>query len=191
MKLKTAIAVLVIGLCPAASWAAEQGSEQHSQAAVQDSTVTGASGESAQDNGKTIGWQYVNGRTTDAERGGMQGAQSAESSGSPNVATAATADNDSGDSQDQLATTEAAQESAQDQVMGDQSIRLQGIPEGLEDKLVVILPADWQGSLSDLLAALEETSQDSEILVLRRDTQEDVSPQDSSDMEDTSGTDAR
>ena len=186
MKLKTAFAVLVIGLCPAVSWAAEQDSAQPPQPAAQ-----------TQDTGKTTGWQYVNGRATDAERG-MQDAQSANGSTSGNVAAAATADDDSAGDQDQLAATESAQqqsaqeESAQDQAMPDQSMRLQGIPEGLEDKLVVILPADWQGSLSDLLAALEETSQDSEILVLKRDTQqEDMSSQDSNDMEDTSDTGSR
>jgi hypothetical protein len=198
MKLKTAIAVLIVGLCPAAAWAgAEKDSAQQPQAsAQQDSTAPGASGASAQDSGKTTGWQYVNGRTTNAERE-MQGAQSASNADSPRAADAASAaDDDSSDSDrssdTQNPSMESAQDPAQEQAMGDQSIQLQGIPEGLQDKLVVILPTDWQGSLRDLLAALEQTSQDSEILVLRRETQaDDMSSQNSEDIEDTSDTDSR
>src|SRR4051812_3833825 len=191
MKLKTAIAVLIVGLCPAAAWAgAEKDSAQQPQAsAQQDSTAPGASGASAQDSGKTSGWQYVNGRSTNAERD-MQGAQSASNADSPRAANAASADDDSSDTQNP--SMESAQDPAQEQAMGDQSIQLQGIPEGLQDKLVVILPTDWQGSLRDLLAALEQTSQDSEILVLRRETQaDDMSSQNSEDIEDTSDTDSR
>jgi hypothetical protein len=189
MKLKTAIAVLMAALSPAAVWAgADKDSAQQPQAsAQQDSTARGAS--SAQDNGKTTGWQYVNGRTANAERE-MQGAQSASNSGSADAANA-TAEDDSSDDQASSAL-ESEQQSTQDQAMGDQSIQLQGMPEGLQDKLVVILPTDWQGSLRDLLAALEQTSQDSEILVLRRENQEeDTSSQNSDDVEDTSDTSSR
>jgi hypothetical protein len=194
MKLKTAIAVLVVGLCPAAVWAgAEQDSAPQPQASEQKSSASDASGESAQNNGKVIDWQYVNGRA--ADKGGMQSAQPGSNADSTSAADA----EDSGGAQDQSATEGGAQdqsaseEAGQDQAMGGQSMQLEGIPEGLEDKLVVILPTNWQGSLRDLLSALEQTSQDSEILVLKRGDQDaDMSSQDSAeDVEGTSDTSSR
>jgi hypothetical protein len=184
MKLKTAIAVLIVGLCPAAVWAgAEQDSAQQPQASEQKSSGSSSSSESSQSNGRVTDWQYVNGRAADNHQ--MQGAQSDSNS---DAASAAAAE-DSDDAQDQSSSLE----SGQDQAMGGQSMQLQGIPEGLEDKLVVILPTKWQGSLQDLLAALEQTSQDSEILVLRRQDQDaDMSSQDSAeDTDDTSDTSSR
>jgi len=183
MELKTAIAVLVVALCPAAVWAgAEQDSAQQPQASEQKSSGNGAS-TSAQGNGKVTDWQYVNGRAADSR--GTQGAQAGRNSTPAGAADA----EDSDDAQDQSSSVE----SGQDQAMGGQSMQLQGIPEGLEDKLVVILPTNWQGSLQDLLAALEQTSQDSEILVLKRQDQDaDMSSQDSGeDMDDTSDTSSR
>jgi hypothetical protein len=185
MKLKTAIAVLVVGLCPAAVWAGtEQDSPQQPQASEQKSSASGASSESAQSNGKVTDWQYVNGQA--ADKRGMQGAQAGID---PDTGSAADA-GDSGDAQDQSASNESEQ---QDQAMGDQPMQLQGIPEGLQDKLVVILPTNWQGSLRDLLAALEQTSQESEILVLKRQEQDDdMSSEDSAeDVDETSDTSSR
>ncbi|MFL6579468.1 MAG: hypothetical protein ACJ8G2_01895 [Burkholderiales bacterium] len=184
MKLKTAIAVLVVGLCPVAVWAgAEQDSAPQPQASEQKSSASDASGESAQNNGKVIDWQYVNGRA--ADKRGMQSAQPGSDADSTSAADA----EDSDGAQDQSASEEAGQ----DQAMGGQSMQLEGIPEGLEDKLVVILPTNWQGSLRDLLSALEQTSQDSEILVLKRGDQDaDMSSQDSAeDVEETSDASSR
>jgi len=198
MKLKTAIAVLVVGLCPAAVWAgAEKDSSQQPQASEQHNSSAG--GASAQSNGKTTGWQYVDGRAASAERGVQNTQQPQGSSDSANAANAGQATNaesaesaESNSSNDQDEDQSAAVESGSEQLGGDQSTQLQGIPEGMEDKLVVILPTNWQGSLRDLLAALEQTSQASEILVLRREGQDDdMSSEDSSDVEDTSDTSSR
>ncbi|HXF16642.1 MAG TPA: hypothetical protein VN496_06535 [Burkholderiales bacterium] len=202
MKLKTAIAVLVVGICPAVVWAgADKDSSQQPQASDQhNSSAGGASAESAQSNGKTTGWQYVDGRAASAERGVQNTQQPQGSSDSANAANAGQATNaesaesaESNSSNDQDEHQSAAVESGSEQQMGgDQSTQLQGIPEGMEDKLVVILPTNWQGSLRDLLAALEQTSQASEILVLRREGQDDdMSSEDSSDVEDTSDTSSR
>jgi hypothetical protein len=201
MKLKTAIAVLVVGLCPAAVWAdAEKDSSQQPQASEQhNSSAGGTPAESAQSNGKTTGWQYVDGQAARADRG-TQSAPPQRSSDSANAGNAGKARNaesaesaESNSSNDQDQDQSAAVESGSEQEMGgDQSTQLQGIPEGMEDKLVVILPTNWQGSLRDLLAALEQTSQASEILVLRREGQDaDMSSENSGDVDDTSDTSSR
>jgi hypothetical protein len=200
MKLKTAIAVLAVGLCPAAVWAAaEKDSSQQPQASEQHaSSAGGASAESAQSNGKTTGWQYVDGRAASADHG-VQSSSPQSSSDSANAGNATNATNtgsvesaESNSSNDQDEDQSTAVESGSEQLGGDQSTQLQGIPEGMEDKLVVILPTNWQGSLRDLLAALEQTSQASEILVLRREGHDDdMSSEDSSDVEDTSDTSSR
>ena len=63
-----------------------------------------------------------------------------------------------------------------------QPSNLEDFKAATQDKLVVILPSGWQGSVPHLIAALEDNSDVSEILILSQDEQ-------ASDDDDDDGDD--
>jgi hypothetical protein len=151
---------------------------------------------------ESAGWQYMNGRAMPSE--GETESDQAASDEMRAEQVAIEEIDEMADSQasgdDQSATGDST--ASADDVMGNEqefmanlpdsrrddsaTMGLQGIPGGVEDKLVVILPRDWQGSLPDLIAALEQTSEATEILVLKREGQSDDMSSENSEDADTS-----
>ena len=190
MKLRTSAIAVIVGLCTGPAWAAD---------AVQtpdDANQTQATGNAASSgDGEQTGWQYLNGQAATSEAAGTdeQSANEESASGDDQAANA----EDSGDG-DQAANAEDASDGdqsadAEDASGNDQAAEsddaagsdrtasseirpvnfqptsLEDFKAATQDKLVVILPAGWQGSVPHLIAALEGDSDASEILILSQD----------------------
>ena len=209
MKLRTSIAALIVGFSPAAVWAGAatdsvvNPQEAHQQgAAVSDPANTNdtAAKKTPDPSARNVeeesgGWQYMNGRALPGEHEGMQSEQAAnEETGAEQVAVdEMAAEQAAGDDQANAESVTGSESDLMANLPGsrsdDQTMGLQGIPGGVEDKLVVILPRDWQGSLPDLLAALEQTSETAEILVLKREGQpDDMSPENAEEADRSDST---
>ena len=194
MKLSTSIAALIVGFSPAVLWAgAAADSAQDQPQTTQQSgaisepmtdTANAAAASANTDAQSGTQWQYMNGEPMPS---GSQAA--AAQSGTEQGNNDQAASDDQSSSGDQAANSENASEDDQDlmaklpesQSPGNQA--LQDIPGGVENKVVVILPRDWQGSLPELIAALEQTSEAAEILVLKREGDEEDMSQNSDDSE--------
>lgn len=81
--------------------------------------------------------------------------QSAKSEDSDEDQSAATEDEDNG-------------QSAQSDNSGKDQAADSGVPAGLEGKVIVIIPRDWQGSLKDLVAALENSPDAKDIVIVQQ-----------------------
>ena len=189
MNLKTSIAALVVALTPAAAWAgAATDSAQDSPEAYKDvSSVNDPLADTANVPDESAGWQYVNGQATPS------GSEADSASGSSDTASADEQTNDqTGNSEDAIGNDFYANlDSSRDdeQLSGDNATgRLSGHLENIightSDKVVIILPVGWQGSIAQLVAALEGAS-DSEILVLKPDGEQADMSSDSTEGEET------
>ena len=138
--------------------------------------------------GDAIAWKYVNGQKSAAgSASGMEQSQSKASSGADvQSARAKESGNDqaamSEDPSDQAQGENdevAAEDAAGDDMMAMatpgsrsgsfQPATLEDFRAATQDKLVVILPSGWQGSVPQLLAALEQNADAAEVLILSQD----------------------
>jgi len=174
MNLKLSIAALVVALAPAAAWAgAATDSAQDPPEAYKDvSSVNDPSTDTGNEPDQSSGWQYVNGQATPSGP-----AADNTPSGSPDTASADDETNDQiANSEDAIgndfyANLDSSRDDEQlsgDNATGRLSGHLENIIGNTSDKVVIILPVGWQGSIAQLVAALEGAS-DSEILVLKQD----------------------
>ena len=172
MNLKTSIAALLVALAPAAAWAGADSAQDAPEAYKDVSSVNDPSADTANAPDESAGWQYVNGQATPS---GAQADGSA--SGISDTASADEQTNDqTGNSEDAIgndfyANLDSSRDEEQlsgDDATGRLSGNLENIIGNTSDKVVIILPVGWQGSIANLVAALEGAS-DSEILVLKPD----------------------
>ena len=172
MNLKTSIAALVVALAPAAAWAGTDSAQDAPEAYKDVSSVNDPSADTGTAPDESAGWQYVNGQATPS---GAQADSSA--SGISDTASADEETNDqTGNSEDAIgndfyANLDSSRDEEQlsgDDATGRLSGNLENIIGNTSDKVVIILPVGWQGSIANLVAALEGAS-DSEILVLKPD----------------------
>jgi hypothetical protein len=195
MNLKTSIAALVVALAPAAVWAgAATDSAQNPQEAYKDgASVNAPSTDTGNATDEAAGWQYVNGQATlsDAQaedsRNGMSETASADDPSANDQANDQTGNSDDAIGNDFYANLDSSRDDAQlsgDSATGRLSGRLEDVIGNTSDKVVIILPVGWQGSIADLVAALERTS-DAEILVLKPDGQQADMSSDGTENEET------
>ena len=179
MNFKTSIAALVVALAPAAAWAgAATDSGQNSQEAYNDSaSVNDPSADTGNRTDQSAGWQYVNGQATPSGSGaenspnGISDTASADDPSANDQTNDQTGNSDDAIGNDFYANLDSSRDDAQlseDNATGRLSGRLEDVIGNTSDKVVIILPVGWHGSITDLVAALEEAS-DSEILVLKPD----------------------
>jgi hypothetical protein len=172
MIYRSVIVAFVFGLSSAAAWAGtESGGGNGAQ-------QTQERGHAAEGPSAASDWQYVNGSPTPSDKEmGSNTPADLQNAGSADEQDQAA---DSGSSQAEQQSSDSTNRNTE----ADQSVGIQGLPDGIQDKLVVILPNDWQGSLPDLLAALERTSESAEILVLKRQDQDEGDSAENSDEDD-------
>ena len=194
MKLKPLAAAVLFALSATAAWAAD--SVQTSDDATPAQTVGAAPSSSIENVSEDqIGWQYLDGQIQAAASDTASGDQSANeaiSSGDDQTASSEDVDDrdqsamseDASDSDQSAAVDEedgndqVAEDSAGDDLMAMASPQsrvgtfkpatLEDFKAATQDKLVVILPSGWHGSVSELIATLQDKS-DAEILILSQD----------------------
>ena len=172
MNLKTSIAALVVALAPAAAWAGADSAQESPEAYKDVASVNDPSADTGNAPDQSEGWQYVNGQAT------LSGSEADDSANG--ISDTASADEETneqtGNSEDaigndfyaNLDSSRDDEQSSGDNATGRLSGHLENIIGNTSDKVVIILPVGWQGSIANLVAALEGAS-DSEILVLRPD----------------------
>ena len=208
MKLSTSIAALIVGFSPAVLWAGAAADSAQDQPQTTQQTgavsepmtdINAAAGSGNTDRQSGTQWQYMNGepipsdsQAAAAQSGSEQGNKdqaASDQAASDQAPSDQAASDDQSSSGDQSANSENTGEEEQDlmanlpESQNSLGQAIQGIPGGVENKVVVILPRDWQGSLPDLIAALEQTSEAAEILVLKREGEEEDMSQNSDDTE--------
>lgn len=74
------------------------------------------------------------------------------------------------DDEDQAAMSEEQgdEQSAQSEGQGKDQAADSNVPAGLEGKVIVIVPRDWQGSLKDLVAALQASPDAKDIVIVQQ-----------------------
>jgi hypothetical protein len=196
MKLKPLVAAVVFALSTTAAWAAD--SVEAADDATPAQTVGAAPSSSIENVGEDqIGWQYLDGQmraaASDTASGSDQSANEASSSGDDQAASSeglsdsdlSATSEDASDSDQSAAVDEedgndqVAEDSAGDDLMAMASPQtrsgtfkpatLEDFKAATQDKLVVILPSGWHGSVAELIAVLEGKSDAAEILVLSQD----------------------
>jgi hypothetical protein len=177
MKFKTSVAALVCGLSAAAWAGAPTDSVQDSQGVYREgASVNGPSPDNANTGEQLTGWQYLNGQETPSDQNSPQAALP-EDSGNDQMANLQSPNEDddqalSSDNDSSIGSASNSEDgNSEDAIAGEQTTGLDAITGGTRDKLVVILPEGWQGSIPELLAALEESSDAAEILILKPDGQ--------------------
>jgi hypothetical protein len=186
MKFKTSVAVVICGLSTAAWAGAPTDSVQDSQGAYrEDASVNDPSADDGNTGEQMAGWQYLNGQATPSGQNSTAVGQAAppEDSGNDQMANLQSPNEDDDQSPSPASDSPFGSESDSN-VAGEQPTGLDAIIGGTRDKLVVILPEGWQGSVPDLLAALEDSSDTAEILILRPDGQSADMSSESSEDED-------
>ena len=204
MQLRPSVVAVMFALSAPAAWAADSDSSNSvefidgSNPAPTVGSPASSSMENAADDANA--WKFLNGRraAADSASGADQSASSKSSGGDDQGASA---DDSSGN--DQTAMSEDSSESDQsaaaddeenDQVAAEDSAggdlmamatpasrtgsfkpaTLEDFRAATQDKLVVILPSGWQGSVPQLLAALEKNADAAEVLILSQDADADA-----------------
>jgi len=178
MKLNPLAAAMVFGWATSAAWAAGavQSPDDADQAqAVQATPATNGNGE------EQVTWPYLNGQaaaSTDAD----DNARSAKVEEVDTDDREAMSDEQAG-GDDQAAMSEGAapddRTAASERRHGSfQPSTLEEFKAATQDKLVVILPTGWQGSVPQLLAALEDNADAAEVLILSQDEDADANEDD-------------
>ena len=208
MQLRPSVVAVMFALSAPAAWAADSDSSNSvefidgSNPAPTVGSPASSSMENAADDANA--WKFLNGRqaAADSASGADQSANSESSGGDDQGASA---DDSSGN--DQTAMSEDSSESDQstaaedeenDQVAAEDSAggdlmamatpgsrtgsfkpaTLEDFRAATQDKLVVILPSGWQGSVPQLLAALEKNADAAEVLILSQDDDADANEDD-------------
>ena len=204
MQLRPSVVAVMFALSAPAAWSADSDSSNSvefidgSNPAPTVGSSASSSTENAADDANA--WKFLNGRraAADSASGADQSANSESSGGDDQGASA---DDSSGN--DQTAMSEDSSESDQstaaedeenDQVAAEDSAggdlmamatpgsrtgsfkpaTLEDFRAATQDKLVVILPSGWQGSVPQLLAALEKNADAAEVLILSQDADADA-----------------
>ena len=190
MKLKTSVAAVILAFSATGAWAGPTGTDQSkSDMGTPDATAVQPSGGAVDEQ---LEWKFVNGQTAGSESQSGQSAatenqagsdQSAktEDEGEGNDQAAAANDEDSNDqaaaseeeSADQTANSEEQSSEGQsvrseEQDESDQSASSDNPAADLTDKVVVIIPKDWKGSLPDLITALEASPDARDIVIVQQ-----------------------
>ena len=182
MKLNSLAAAVIISLATSAAWAADavQSPDDAGQAqAVPGTSAANANGE------EQISWAYLNGQavaSTDAE----DSTRSAKAEAADADDQAAMSEDDAnGDDQSAASedATPADRTAASETRHGNfQPATLEDFKAATQDKLVVILPTGWQGSVPQLLAALEDNADAAEVLILSQDGDADANAEEGEDQ---------
>ena len=208
MKLKPLAVAVMFALSAPAAWAADSDNSNSVQYidGSNPTPVVGNAASSSRENAApdAISWKYLNGQKSgaDSASGADQSAISESSGGNDRSARA---EDSSGNDQpamsddpsesDQSAAAEADENdqiSAEDAADGDMMAMatpgsrsgsftpatLEDFKAATQDKLVVILPSGWQGSVPQLLAALEQNADAAEVLILSQDADADANDDD-------------
>lgn len=208
MKLKPSVVAVMFALSAPAAWAADSDSSNSVQFidASNPTPAAGSPPSSSTENAPddTNAWKYLNGQQAAAgsASGADQSASSESSGGDDQSATAEDASGndqtamseDSGESDQSAAAADeendqvAAEDSAGDDMMAMATpeprsgsfkpATLEDFRAATQDKLVVILPNGWQGSVPQLLAALEKNADAAEVLILSQDDDADANEDD-------------
>ena len=203
MTLRPSVVAVIFVLFAPAAWAADSDSSNSVQFidGSNPTQAVGSPPSSSMENAADDAnvWKYLNGQqaAADSARSADQSASSESSGGDDQSASAEdssgngqTAMSEDSSGSDQSA---AAQEEANDQVAAEDSVggdlmamatpgsrtgafkpaTLEDFKAATQDKLVVILPSGWQGSVPQLLAALEKNADAAEVLILSQDADEE------------------
>lgn len=180
MKLKNSVAAVLFAFSATGAWA---GDTDKPQAEASQPNATGAQ-QSSGTADETLSWQFVNGQAAGSanQAGTEQAAGSENQAGTGQSASdqAAMSDDQSGNDEaasseeqsggDQTANSEeqsGGDQSAMGEDGGDQAANAENPAANLKDKVVVIIPKDWKGSISDLIAALEASPDAKDIVVVQ------------------------
>lgn len=208
MKLRPSVVAVMFVLSAPAAWAADSDSSNSvqfidgSNPAQAVGSPPLSSMENAADDANA--WKYLNGQQAAADSASSAD-QSASSESSAGDDQSASAEDSSGN--DQTAMSEdssesdqsaAAEDEGNDQVATEDSAggdlmamatpgsrtgsfkpaTLEDFKAATQDKLVVILPSGWQGSVPQLLAALKDNADAAEVLILSQDADADANEDD-------------
>jgi len=173
MKLKTSVAAILFAFSATGAWAGDTGQPQ-AEASQPDATGAQPSSGTVDE---ALSWKFVNGQAAGSENqagsdqagsdqaGSDQAAMSDDQGGSDQ---AASSDEQSGG--DETANSEeqsGGDQSAMGEEGGDQAASADNPVANLKDKVVVIIPKGWKGSISDLIAALEASPDAKDIVVVQ------------------------
>lgn len=173
MKLKTSVAAILFAFSATGAWAGDTGQPQ---AEVSQPDATGAQ-QSAGTADETLSWKFVNGQAAGSDNQAGADQTGSDQAGSDQAAMsddqgesdqAASSEKQSGS--DQTANSEeqsGGDQSAMGEKDGDQAANADNPAANLKDKVVVIIPKDWKGSISDLIAALEASPDAKDIVVVQ------------------------
>ncbi len=185
MKLKTSVAAILFAFSATGAWAGDTG-QPEAKASQPDATGAQQSPGTADE---TLSWKFVNGQAAGSENqaGTEQAAGSEKQAGTEQAGADQTGSDQAAMSDDQGESDQAAsseKQSGSDQTAnseeqsggdqsamgekdGDQAANADNPAANLKDKVVVIIPKDWKGSISDLIAALEASPDAKDIVVVQ------------------------
>ena len=192
MKLKPVVVAVMVALSASAAWAADSDTSNSVQYidSSNPTPVANSAASSSIENaaGDVNAWKYLNGQKSaaDSASDAEQSATSASSNGNDPSGNDQTAMSDDPGESDQSA---AVEEDENDQIAAEDDAgadmiamatpgsrsgsfkpaTLEDFRAATQDKLVVILPSGWQGSVPQLLAALEKNADAAEVLILSQD----------------------
>ena len=203
MKLKPSVVAVMFALSAPAAWAADSDSSNSvSNPKPAANSPASSSIENAAADANV--WTYVNGQKS-AARSASGADQSASSESSGGNDRSARVEDSSGNDQTAMSDdpgesdqSAAAEEEENDQVAAEDDAggdmmsmatpgsrsgsfkpaTLEDFRAATQDKLVVILPSGWQGSVPQLLSALEQNADAAEVLILSQDADADANNDD-------------
>lgn len=179
MKLKTSVAAVIVAFTATGAWAGPAGTSQ-ADSGEPEATAAQPSAASAATT-EALEWKFVNGQaagsenpagssqaaTTDAQDGSDQAAAAEEQGGSDQ---AANSEEPSDGGQAAMSEDESGQSArSEDQDESGQSANSDNPMANMKDKVVVIIPRDWKGSIPDLIAALEASPDAKDIVIVQQD----------------------
>lgn len=186
MKLKTSVAAILFAFSATGAWAGDTGQPK---AEASQPAATGAQQSSGDE---TLTWKFVNGQAAGSENQGGTGQAGTAQAGSGQSSNAQAGSDQAGSDQaamsddpagnDQAASSEeqsggdqtanseeqsGGNQSAMGEEGSDQAANAENPAANLKDKVVVIIPKDWKGSVSGLIAALEASPDAKDIVVVQ------------------------
>jgi hypothetical protein len=163
-------------------WTYVNGQAAGEQAQAADSPPDQPAMTQPDDDGRTVATQQDGAATGDqAAASSEEDDQAAQSEPEADEQTAKSEEDDGQDQaaagEDQSSNERSAQ--SEEGSSGNDQAADSGAPAGLEGKVIVIIPRDWQGSLKDLVAALEASPDAKDIVIVQQGD-----PQAGNDSED-------
>ena len=183
MKLKTSVAAILFAFSATGAWAGDTGQPQ-AEASQPDATGAQPSSGTVDE---ALSWKFVNGQAAGSENQAGSDQAGSDQAGSDQAGSdqagsdqAAMSDDQGGSDQaassdeqsggDETANSEeqsGGDQSAMGEEGGDQAASADNPVANLKDKVVVIIPKGWKGSISDLIAALEASPDAKDIVVVQ------------------------